>query len=495
MTDFDLIKCMAIAKQGFDAWAQKDHNRRWFRKIDGTPIPNDLTVNIAEAFRDALEAATPEPAPDKPGQAVTIPYTNWRGEFAMREIVPEALFWGSNEWHPEPQWLILAHDVAKGDARTVALAGIGYPALDRFKEALAAHPQPAPAVRVPESLRALSEEATPGPWRVRPTKGHCDDHIVTDHPDFQQKPHGNYVGETSYAAGHAEQRFAEDSALIAEAVNWVRSLLSDPSAAEAKPAGAMGWQMPNGWKLVPSEPTEVMKDAGIKASPMFSVRELHLQGGRTSMTTDHAAKVFAAMLDAAPDQEFWFPPPHQIVRSAAQPDTSQPQPDTETPGSRQGRGPGEGATNTGDPRPSPQPQPSAVEAMVKALEPFARCADNLDFATCGGSTGTLSRSTFNAAREALAAYRATAPDQSRLRDRLAKIIFNCDAYADLGNVGEAVVSSVLREVDQSRRAVMEAPPVVVTGEAIHRAWRAFSESRGDMRAALLAAFPNAGSGE
>ncbi len=46
---------IGIAKRGFETWAAKDHNRRWFRKIDGTPIPNDLTVNIAMAFADHFQ--------------------------------------------------------------------------------------------------------------------------------------------------------------------------------------------------------------------------------------------------------------------------------------------------------------------------------------------------------------------------------------------------------------------------------------------------------
>ena len=40
---------LALAEKGFDAWAAKPHNRKWFRKIDGTPIKNDLLVNIATA--------------------------------------------------------------------------------------------------------------------------------------------------------------------------------------------------------------------------------------------------------------------------------------------------------------------------------------------------------------------------------------------------------------------------------------------------------------
>lgn len=44
---------LAIAEKGFETWAAKDHNRKWVRKIDGTPIKNDLLVNIATAFAEA----------------------------------------------------------------------------------------------------------------------------------------------------------------------------------------------------------------------------------------------------------------------------------------------------------------------------------------------------------------------------------------------------------------------------------------------------------
>ena len=47
---------LAIAEKGFETWAAKDHNRKWVRKIDGTPIKNDLLVNIATAFAEAHAA-------------------------------------------------------------------------------------------------------------------------------------------------------------------------------------------------------------------------------------------------------------------------------------------------------------------------------------------------------------------------------------------------------------------------------------------------------
>lgn len=51
-------RALDMAQAGFDAWAAKPHNRKWVRRIDGTPIKNDLLVNIA----DAIVAAMPETA-------------------------------------------------------------------------------------------------------------------------------------------------------------------------------------------------------------------------------------------------------------------------------------------------------------------------------------------------------------------------------------------------------------------------------------------------
>lgn len=45
---------IGIAQEGFENWKAKPHNARWFRKIDGTPIPNDLTICIGEAFASRL---------------------------------------------------------------------------------------------------------------------------------------------------------------------------------------------------------------------------------------------------------------------------------------------------------------------------------------------------------------------------------------------------------------------------------------------------------
>ena len=52
------------AQAGFDQWAAKPHNKRWFRRIDGTPIPNDVPVCIANETLARIRALAPkEPAP------------------------------------------------------------------------------------------------------------------------------------------------------------------------------------------------------------------------------------------------------------------------------------------------------------------------------------------------------------------------------------------------------------------------------------------------
>ena len=56
--------------------------------------------------------------------AVIIDYTNWRGERRERKIVPQYIVFGSTEYHPGQQWLLVAHDIEKGARRTFAMDGI-----------------------------------------------------------------------------------------------------------------------------------------------------------------------------------------------------------------------------------------------------------------------------------------------------------------------------------------------------------------------------------
>lgn len=55
---------------------------------------------------------------------VMINYTNWRGIRASRRIQPLNLFFDSNEYHPELQWLLDAIDRETESRRTFALSNI-----------------------------------------------------------------------------------------------------------------------------------------------------------------------------------------------------------------------------------------------------------------------------------------------------------------------------------------------------------------------------------
>ena len=55
---------------------------------------------------------------------VRILYTNYRGKTAERVVIPEKIWFGSTEWHPEPQWLLDAVDVEKGALRSFAMKDI-----------------------------------------------------------------------------------------------------------------------------------------------------------------------------------------------------------------------------------------------------------------------------------------------------------------------------------------------------------------------------------
>jgi predicted DNA-binding transcriptional regulator YafY len=57
-------------------------------------------------------------------KAVSIVYTNYRGETARRRIIPQRVWFGATKWHPDEQWLLDAFDVEKQSARSFALRDI-----------------------------------------------------------------------------------------------------------------------------------------------------------------------------------------------------------------------------------------------------------------------------------------------------------------------------------------------------------------------------------
>lgn len=96
-------------------------------------------------------------APEQRDTPVTLTYTNWRGETSERTISPRRMWFGSTEWHPEPQWLLSAIDTEKGALRDFALKDFGQPA--STVAALTAE-RDAIASRLPALRRAIDEELT-----------------------------------------------------------------------------------------------------------------------------------------------------------------------------------------------------------------------------------------------------------------------------------------------------------------------------------------------
>lgn len=59
-----------------------------------------------------------------PDQLVKIDYINWVGERGIYTIYPWVMWWGSTQYHPEPQLLIQAWVPEKNDHRTFAVKDI-----------------------------------------------------------------------------------------------------------------------------------------------------------------------------------------------------------------------------------------------------------------------------------------------------------------------------------------------------------------------------------
>ena len=93
-------------------------------EIEFEAVNGEIDRHLAGRIIAALRAVQPVT-----GDPVTLTYTNWRGETAQRTIVPQRVWFGSTDWHPEPQWLLTALDAEKGAERDFALKDFGYPAV------------------------------------------------------------------------------------------------------------------------------------------------------------------------------------------------------------------------------------------------------------------------------------------------------------------------------------------------------------------------------
>lgn len=105
--------------------------------VNGTSTP--------AAAEDAPVAATEPPiARQQTNPTALLPayrfdYVNYRGEISTREVIPRYIYFGANQFHTEPQWLLKAYDPFKADERDFAMADMYPPSfIDKVTDALEA---------------------------------------------------------------------------------------------------------------------------------------------------------------------------------------------------------------------------------------------------------------------------------------------------------------------------------------------------------------------
>lgn len=85
-------------------------------------------ADLAQRVANLFDPEVGRPTASVPKECVVrIRYRNHKGETAVRRIVPypnRPVEFGSNRWHPTPQWLLYAWDLDKKAERTFALKDI-----------------------------------------------------------------------------------------------------------------------------------------------------------------------------------------------------------------------------------------------------------------------------------------------------------------------------------------------------------------------------------
>jgi hypothetical protein len=81
-----------------------------------------VTTNRADAVEAWNRGSLPPSSPPPPPLEFT--YTNWRGVASRRRVYPRGAEFTSTKWHPEAQWMLIAHDLDKDAERTFAIKDI-----------------------------------------------------------------------------------------------------------------------------------------------------------------------------------------------------------------------------------------------------------------------------------------------------------------------------------------------------------------------------------
>ena len=77
---------------------------------------------IMHATNDSIKSK--DVAVEQLKHPINVRYTNWRGETAVRSIVPLEIYFGKTDYHPEEQWLLRVWDVERDAERIYAFKDI-----------------------------------------------------------------------------------------------------------------------------------------------------------------------------------------------------------------------------------------------------------------------------------------------------------------------------------------------------------------------------------
>jgi predicted DNA-binding transcriptional regulator YafY len=58
------------------------------------------------------------------GREIRMLYTNHRGETSVRRLVPQRIWFGKTDYHPDEQWLLEAYDLERQATRSYAVKDV-----------------------------------------------------------------------------------------------------------------------------------------------------------------------------------------------------------------------------------------------------------------------------------------------------------------------------------------------------------------------------------
>src|SRR6185436_8651857 len=95
-------------------------------RSSGFPSPARPAAGAAVTWSNQMSNFIEETSPGipDPARGLVIDYTNYEGKRSTRTIRPLHVWYGSNQWHKEPCWLLHAWDADKKAFRDFALTSI-----------------------------------------------------------------------------------------------------------------------------------------------------------------------------------------------------------------------------------------------------------------------------------------------------------------------------------------------------------------------------------